>query len=106
MTFQLELPEPWASRGWKAKIRDRERLEPPHVSILHRSRTWRFGLRCGQFLDSEPSPGDVPSEVTDAVRLVLPVLRHAWDTMYPRNPVSSARRYQRETARQGRTHDE
>ncbi|SRR6266571_1093730 len=56
MPFALKLPEPWASRGWKAKIRDRERLEPPHVTILHKTSAWRFELRSEKFLDREPDP--------------------------------------------------
>ena len=43
MPFNLDLPEPWASRGWRVKIRDRERLEPLHATILQRTRAWRFG---------------------------------------------------------------
>ena len=60
MTFTLNLTEPWASRGWKVKIRDRERLEPPHVTVVHKTRTWRFGLRSEGFLDEEPDPKEVP----------------------------------------------
>src|SRR2546425_12809991 len=53
--FTLNLPEPWASRGWKVKIRDRERLEPPHGTILQKTRAWRFDLRSDEFLDKKPS---------------------------------------------------
>jgi hypothetical protein len=66
--FALTLPEPWANRGWKAKIRDRERLEPPHVTVLYKTSAWRFDLRTEAFLDKEPSPKDVPEEVIGAVR--------------------------------------
>lgn len=87
MAFSLSLPEPWASRGWKAKIRDKERLEPPHVTLLHKTRAWRMGLRELGFLDDSPPPMEVPAEVFTFVKENLQTLRDAWDRMYPENPV-------------------
>jgi len=26
--FELKIPPPWRSQGWKVKVRDRERVEP------------------------------------------------------------------------------
>lgn len=89
MPFTLNLPEPWASRGWKVKIRDRERLEPPHVTILHRTRAWRFDLRSEKFLDKEPDPKEVPKQVAVEVRSNLTLLRQEWDRMFPENPLFS-----------------
>ena len=89
MPFALNLPEPWATRGWKVKIRDRERLEPPHVTILRRTRAWRFDLRSERFLDKEPDPNEVPKGVVDEVRLNLTLLRREWDRMFPENRVFS-----------------
>ena len=89
MPFALNLPEPWATRGWKVKIRDRERLEPPHVTILRRTRAWRFDLRSERFLDKEPDPNEVPKEVVSEVRSNLTLLRQEWDRMFPENRVSS-----------------
>jgi hypothetical protein len=86
--FTLDLPEPWPSRGWKVKIRDRERLEPPHVTILNRTRAWRFNLRSEAFLDKKPDPKGVPKEVVDTIRSNLALLREAWDRMFPENPIS------------------
>lgn len=71
------------------KLRDRERVEPPHVTIICRRRAWRLGLRDGNFLDEEPDPGDVPSELVSLVREQFETLRVAWDRMYPENPVVS-----------------
>jgi hypothetical protein len=90
--FTLTLPEPWASRGCKVKIRDRERVEPPHVTILHRTRAWPFDLGRGSFLDREPDRRHVPEEVLDTVRANLPVLRTQWDRMFPENPVFTQER--------------
>lgn len=89
MSFSLKLPEPWTARGWKVKIRDRERLEPPHATILHKVKAWRFDLRSQTFLDTDPEPREVPEEVTAAVRSGLTVLVQQWNRMYPHNPVSS-----------------
>jgi hypothetical protein len=60
MAFLLPLPSALVAQGWKAKIRDRERTEPPHVTVLQKTRAWRFDLRAGRFLDMEPDPKDVP----------------------------------------------
>ncbi|OLC31712.1 MAG: hypothetical protein AUH81_17355 [Candidatus Rokubacteria bacterium 13_1_40CM_4_69_5] len=78
-----------ASRGWKVKIRDRERLEPPHVTILQKTRAWRFDLRSEKFLDKKPDPKEVPEEVVDEIRSNLTLLRREWDGMFPGNPISS-----------------
>jgi len=101
--FALTLPEPWAHRGWKAKIRDRERLEPPHVTILYKTSAWRFDLRTEAFLDKEPSPKEVPEEVIGAVRANLALLRQEWDRTYPENCISSTERKEK---RKGKSRDE
>jgi hypothetical protein len=89
MAFSLPLPSPWDHQGWKLKIRDRERLEPPHVTVLHRSRAWRWNLRSGGFMDADPPPNDVPTEIVVFIERSLVTLRPAWDAMYPTNPVES-----------------
>jgi hypothetical protein len=89
MTFALPLSPEWSSQGWKAKIRDRERLEPPHVTILRKTLAWRLSLRDGAFLDAEPDPRQVPSALVREVRARFPLLRAAWDERYPDNPVNS-----------------
>jgi hypothetical protein len=73
----------------RVKIRDDERAEPPHVTILHRTRAWRLALRTGMFLDREPPPRDVPRELEDLVWGKRKQLRKKWDEMYPENPVFS-----------------
>ena len=60
MPSQLPLPERLAKDGWKVKIRDRERLEPPHATVIRGNRAWRWNLRSRQFMDREPDPGDLP----------------------------------------------
>jgi hypothetical protein len=91
MAYSLPLPETLARQGWKVKIRDRERVEPPHATILHRTSAWRFGLRSAELLDRRPDPREVPCELIDEVRMRLEALRQRWDEMYPENPVAGAR---------------
>lgn len=90
MPFSLPPPEPWASHGWKVKIRDRERVESPHVSVMHRTRTWRIDLRTGAFMDAEPPPGVVPRAVAKHVHDHLGLLARAWDRTYPEDPIRRA----------------
>jgi hypothetical protein len=89
MAFSLALPKRWSAQGWKAKIRDRERLEPPHVTITRGAKSWRVGLRDGRFLDGEPDPREVPSGVVEAVTGHWARLCEEWDALYPANPVGA-----------------
>jgi hypothetical protein len=88
MAFSLGLP-PRLAKQWAVKIRDRERVEPPHVTILRGRRAWRWDLRTGEFMDAEPDPDDVPEELLKEVRGKWELLRARWDEMYPENPVHS-----------------
>lgn len=88
MAYALPLPEKLARQGWKVKIRDRERVEPPHATILHRTNALRFGLRSAEFLDRRPDSREVPVEVVSEVRSRLGALQEAWNQMYPENPVA------------------
>jgi hypothetical protein len=89
MAFSLSLPATLVAQGWKAKIRDRERNEPPHVTVLHKTRAWRVDLRTGRFLDKEPDPNEVPKELLDELARQSDLLRRTWDEMYAENPVES-----------------
>jgi hypothetical protein len=88
MAHEVKLPERFRIRGWKAKIRDRERVEPPHVTVMRGPDEWRIGLRNCRVL--EPPGGawnDIPRGVIDALGLACPDLRAKWDEMYPENPI-------------------
>jgi hypothetical protein len=87
MAFSLPLPAHLAAQRWKVKIRDQERLEPPHVTFIHGTRSWRLDLRRVEFMNSTPAPTEVPSELLDLVLESLPTLRARWDEMYPSNPI-------------------
>lgn len=74
-------------RGWKLKIRDRERVEPPHITLILKTESWRFGLREKSFLDRKPDPDRIPGD------LLAYLLEHymdyveGWNALYPHNPV-------------------
>jgi len=87
MAFSLPLSTQWASQGWKAKIRDKEGPEEPHVTVLRKTEAWRISLRTLEFLDEEPSPRHVPRELQDLLRQRLGQLQAEWDRMYPENRV-------------------
>ena len=87
MAYSLLLPADLVAEGWKVKIRDRERCETPHATILKKMKGWRVSLRDMNFLDHLPPPREVPDAVTDAIAAGLPRLIQAWNQMYPENPV-------------------
>lgn len=89
MPFSLELPVLYGTRGWKAKIRDRERVEPPHVTLLFKADAWRLDLRSGRFLDDDPPPRRVPPPLVAYLKThhVWCTLCREWDRLYPHNPV-------------------
>lgn len=88
MPKSFELPEPWGGH-WRLKIRDKERVEPPHVSLLRGSTCWRVSLRTTEFLDRKPDPREVPKRLVRHIESRLDELIRAWDELYPQNPVAS-----------------
>lgn len=89
MAFSLPIPPAWRSQGWKVKIRDKERVEPPHATIVRGTRAWRLSLRTGELLDHQPDPDDVPEALVAWVSEQVPALVTQWDAIYPENPVDS-----------------
>jgi hypothetical protein len=91
MPFAVPLSKKLKAEGWKVKIREKERVEPPHVTIMHKADEWRLGLRDKRLL--EP-PGGRIKDIDPAVMQVIEEhweqLIEAWDEKYPENPVSSA----------------
>ena len=87
--YELVLPAPLPAHGWKVKIRGRERLEPPHVTIIRKTKAWRFSLREMEFMDREPDPSVVPDELISAIKDKIEEIQRAWDEKYPENPVGS-----------------
>ena len=89
MPFDLPLPTALRKARWKVRIREKERREPPHVTILRGTQAWRINLRTGEFMDQEPDPADVPEALIAHItgEANWEVLCDEWDRKYPTNPV-------------------
>jgi hypothetical protein len=88
MPFALTLPRKLKARGWKVKIREKERIEPPHVTVMHGGDEWRLGLRDRRLL--VPPAGrlrDIDPDVRRIIERNWDRLIEAWDAKYPENPV-------------------
>lgn len=85
--FELSLPHRLASQDWKVKILTEERLEPPHVEIKRRTKSWRYNIRNPGFMDQSPPARDVPEELVAFIHQNLSTLRNEWNDSYPNNPV-------------------
>lgn len=89
MPYVLLLLQALKQAGWKVKIHDSERLEPPHVTIYQKMRKWRLCLRDGKFLDK----GDKWSQIDDAVKDTIQneenwkLLKREWNKIHDDNPV-------------------
>ena len=73
--------------AWKVKLRDKERVEPPHVTILRGTKAWRWGLRNKTFLDREPPVREIPGDLLKFLESHHDAFVQVWDVMYPENPV-------------------
>jgi hypothetical protein len=90
MAYDLPLAQKLRKAGWKVKIRQNERLEPPHVTILFKLRAWRLCLRASRFLDEGDSWNQIKKDVRQAIEAAWDLLREEWDKLYPHNPVLSS----------------
>jgi len=88
MPLHLPLPERLSHEGWKVKIYDNERLEPPCATVIRGNLEWRWNLRSRQFMDREPDPRDVPRELREFVQVEHTKLVRLWDLTRPGNPVA------------------
>jgi hypothetical protein len=89
MADPIVLPKKLSSQGWKIKLYDNERLEPPHITVYCREKVWRIGLRQGEFL---VPPGGRWRDIDPEVKRILDAhwkdLQIAWDRKHPSNPIS------------------
>lgn len=81
MPYSVQLPQALVAQGWKMKIRDKERLEPPHVTLMCRTKEWRVNLRDLTFL---VPPGGSWDDIPEEIQRVftgesLRKLRYEWD---------------------------
>ena len=89
MPYDLSLPVVLKRAGWKVKIRDKERLEPPHATVINGCEYWRFDLREGKCMDDDPPPRRVPKELREIVKSNQPLLAKEWDLIHPKNKVEA-----------------
>ena len=85
--YSLPLSKSHRQAGWKAKIHDLERLEPPHVTIYFRMRKWRLSLRTATFLDRGDKWSQIEKGVREAIEGAWTTLQTEWDRIHPDNPV-------------------
>jgi hypothetical protein len=85
VAYDLDVPRRW--KPWKVKIREDERSEEPHVTFIHKTTYYRWGLRQREFMDDPPPPRNVPPELVAWVEEQWETLRTEWDAKYPHNPV-------------------
>jgi hypothetical protein len=88
MPFDVPLPRKLKA---EVKIREKERVEPPHVTIMHKVDEWRLGLRDEQLL--VPPGGrfkDIDPVVIQVIEEHWKALIAAWDAKHPQNPVFGA----------------
>lgn len=87
MPFVLQLLQALKQAGWKVKIHDSERLEPPHVTIYQKMRKWRLSLRDGAFLDIGDKWSQIDSGVRKEIEENWETLIYEWDAIHSDNPV-------------------
>jgi len=89
---ELKIPDDLKKDKWKVKIRDRERNEDPHATIIRGTKAWRFDLRHGGIMDPKPKPSEVPQKLLDHITKIenWDWLKKQWDKMYPNNPVEGS----------------
>lgn len=94
MALNVSLPKREHSEGWRLKIRDNERLEPPHVTVLFKGTAiGRWGLRERAFLVPPAcSLNDVPQAVRDLLGddATFKAMCEHWDKTYASNPVGGS----------------
>ena len=89
MAKPFDLPATNKRAGWKLKIRDKERSEPPHATVIHKTKSWRWDLREQKFMDKKPPARGVPAAIKSFLKKDEnhKSMVDAWDKMYPHNKV-------------------
>ena len=87
MPYVLQLHQALTQAGWRVKIHDSERVEPPHVTIYKKMRRWRLSLRNGTFLEKSDKWSQIDERVRQAIEGNLQRLIAEWDAIHPDNPV-------------------
>lgn len=92
MTYTLDLPPTLRANGWRVKIRNLERVEVPHITVLHREREWRLSLRDWSELPYSERRTALDAELWAHLQQKHAELVAAWDAKYATvNPVWSVK---------------
>lgn len=87
MAFNPDLPLDLKSAGWKVKIRDKERLEEPHIANLKEPESsWRLSLLSKEFLHPGGNWREIDGGVRHAGEHNWMSLIKEWNRTYPGNP--------------------
>jgi hypothetical protein len=88
--FDVPLPRTRKAKGRTVKIREKECVEPPHVTNMRKAGESRLGL-CDRLLLVPPGGRikDIAAAVMEVIEEYWERLVEAWDAKYPENPVFS-----------------
>ena len=89
MPVTFDLSAALKASGWKVKIREKETVEPPHVTVINGLQAWRWDLRKMKFMDKKPPKKLVPKTIVDFLKKNHKEIVAAWDKKYPLNTVDS-----------------
>ena len=91
MAMNIQISAKFKKQGWKVKIRDKERSEDPHVTIIKGVKAWRLNLRSKEFMDTSPPEKEVPEKLKKEILEEKKFKRiiEEWNKMYPWNKVDS-----------------
>lgn len=89
MAKEFKISKILKDQGWKVKIRDRERNEDPHVSIMFKTKTWRLNLRDKSIMDTSPPAREIPDDLLDEIKEdgMFEEIKEVWNKMYPEDKV-------------------
>lgn len=89
MAEEFKISKILKNQGWKVKVRDKERNEGPHVSIMFKTKTWRLNLRDKTIMDTSPPEREIPKELLEEIKKdkKFQEIVECWNKMYPENKV-------------------
>ncbi len=86
MPYSLLVPANLSN--WSIKIYDKERLEPPHITVNNGECTWRINLRTKEFMDPAQPGCKLHKQVKKLILDNWTWLVEEWDKRYPNNQVA------------------
>ena len=89
MPITFDISADLKKSGWKVKIREKETVEPPHVTVINGLKAWRWDLREKKFMDKKPPKKLVPTAIVKFLKENHGDIVAAWDKKYPLNKVAS-----------------